>query len=141
MASSVWGLRWIGAGSVTRRTICQTAGAMAKRPRQQVPDAVRDAVERTIQATVGSAQMTRGRAQEAVDEIVRGAGASADSLRKSVRGAIEERRPASEGDVKAVRAELRAIARRLDAIEQRLPAKPASPARKTKPKAKPKPKT
>jgi polyhydroxyalkanoate synthesis regulator phasin len=114
---------------------------MAKRPRQQVPDAVRDAVERTIQATVGSAQMTRGRAQEAVDEIVRGAGASADSLRKSVRGAIEERRPASEGDVKAIRSELRAIARRLDAIEQRLPAKPASPARKTKPKAKPKPKT
>jgi hypothetical protein len=70
---------------------------MAKRPGQQVPDAVRDAVERTIQATVGSAQTTRERAQEAVDEVVRGAGASAESLRERVLGAIEERRPRHPG--------------------------------------------
>ncbi|MEA2458314.1 MAG: hypothetical protein QOC95_1286, partial [Thermoleophilaceae bacterium] len=47
--------------------------AKGKPTPQRIPDAVRDAVERTIQATVGGAIETRGRAQEAVDEIVRGA--------------------------------------------------------------------
>jgi polyhydroxyalkanoate synthesis regulator phasin len=95
---------------------------MARRPSQQVPDAVRDAVERTLQATVGSAQITRERAQEAVDEIVRGAGASAESLRERIAEAFEERRPATHDDLKEIRTELRAIAKRLDAIEKRLPA-------------------
>jgi polyhydroxyalkanoate synthesis regulator phasin len=99
---------------------------MARRPSQQVPDAVREAVERTIQATVGSAQLTRERAQEAVDEIVRGAGAGAESLRERITEAIEERRPATHEDLKEIRSELRAIARRLDAIEQRLPARRSS---------------
>jgi hypothetical protein len=40
-----------------------------------------------------------------------------------VRGAIEERRPATSEDLKELRSELRAIARRLDAIEERLPAR------------------
>jgi polyhydroxyalkanoate synthesis regulator phasin len=101
---------------------------MARRPRQQVPDAVRDAVERTIQATVGSAQSTRDRAQDAVDEIVRGVGR-----------AIDDRRPVTQEDVKALRKDLREIARRLDAIEQRLPAK-RSPAKRTAAKPKPRPK-
>jgi len=106
-----------------------------------VPDAVRDAVERTVQATVGSAQLTRERAQEAVDEIFRGAGARAESLRKSVGGAL----PVTQEDVKAIRADLRAIGRRLDAIEARLPpARTPSAAKrapaKPKPRAKPKPK-
>ncbi len=96
-----------------------------------MPDAVRDAVERTIQATVGSAQLTRERAQEAVDEIVRG-----------VRGAIEERRPVTHEDIKALRTELRAISRRLEAIEDRLPAKRAAakraPAKRTAAKPRPK---
>jgi polyhydroxyalkanoate synthesis regulator phasin len=96
---------------------------MARRPSQQVPDAVRDAVERTIQATLGSAQGTRERAQEAVDEIVRGAGASAESLRGRIAEALDERRPATADDLKEIRTELRAIARRLDSIEERLPAK------------------
>ncbi|HEY7631580.1 MAG TPA: hypothetical protein VH817_12800 [Thermoleophilaceae bacterium] len=103
---------------------------MAKRS-QQVPDAVRDAVERTIQATVGSAQITRDRAQEAVDEIVRGAGASAESLRERIAEAFEERRPASHDDLKEIRAELRAIVKRLDAIEKRLPTTKRAPAKKT----------
>jgi len=96
---------------------------MARRPSQQVPDAVRDAVERTIQATVGSAQITRERAQEAVDEIVRGAGAGAESLRDRIAEAFDERRPATHDDLKEIRSELRAIGKRLDAIEKRLPAK------------------
>jgi hypothetical protein len=113
---------------------------MARRPSQQVPDAVREAVERTIQATVGSAQLTRERAQEAVDEIVRGAGASAESLRERITGAFDERRPATHEDLKEIHSELRTIARRLDAIEKRLPAKRSggssgsSSARSRKPK-------
>jgi polyhydroxyalkanoate synthesis regulator phasin len=96
---------------------------MARRPSQQVPDAVREAVERTIQATVGSApKISRERAQEAVDEIVRGAGAGAESLRGRIADAFDERRPATHDDLKEIRAELRAIGRRLDAIEKRLPA-------------------
>jgi polyhydroxyalkanoate synthesis regulator phasin len=109
---------------------------MARRPSQQVPDAVRDAVERTIQATVGSAQLTRDRAQEAVDDIFRGAGASAESLRGRITEALEGGRPATHDDLMVIRAELRAIARRLDSIEKRLPAKKAkatgSRSRKTK---------
>jgi polyhydroxyalkanoate synthesis regulator phasin len=99
---------------------------MARRPSQQVPDAVRDAVERTIQATVGSAQITRERAQEAVDEIVRGAGAGAESLRDRIAEAFDERRPATHDDLKEIRSELRAIGKRLDSIEKRLPAKRSS---------------
>jgi len=66
--------------------------------------------------------MTRERAQEAVDEIVRGAGASAESLRERITEAFDERRPATGDDLKEIRAELRAIVKRLDAIEKRLPA-------------------
>jgi polyhydroxyalkanoate synthesis regulator phasin len=85
---------------------------------------------------VGSAQLTRERAQEAVDEIVRGAGASAESLRERITEAFEERRPASHEDLKEIRSELRAIARRLDAIEKRLPAKRSSTSSRTrKPKS------
>jgi polyhydroxyalkanoate synthesis regulator phasin len=100
---------------------------------QNVPDAMREAVERTVQATVGSAQITRDRAQEAVDEIVRGAEAGAEVVRERVRGAgaarrrvagaLDERRPATHEDLQRLQADLRAITRRLDAIEDRLPSK------------------
>ncbi|HKF80776.1 MAG TPA: hypothetical protein VKB17_08120 [Thermoleophilaceae bacterium] len=90
---------------------------------RELPDAVREAVERTVQATVGSAERTRDRAQGAaadvvdtVDDLVRGS-------RRAVTGAIEERRPATHDDIRELKAELRAIGRRLDAIEKRLPAK------------------
>jgi polyhydroxyalkanoate synthesis regulator phasin len=101
---------------------------MAKRrtPATGVPDAVRDAVERTIQATVGSAQETRGRGQKAVDDIVKGAETGVEAVRERVRGAIESGRPATYEDIRDLRTELRAIGRRLDAIEERLPAKRSS---------------
>jgi polyhydroxyalkanoate synthesis regulator phasin len=95
--------------------------AKGKPTPQRLPDAVRDAVERTIQATVGSAQQTRGRAQDAVDEIVRGAEAGAESVRARVKGAIDTTRPATYEDVRDIQAELRALGRRLAAIEERLP--------------------
>jgi hypothetical protein len=79
---------------------------------KELPDAVREAVERTVQATVGSAERTR----DTVDELVRGS-------RRAVAEAIDERRPATHEDIRELQAELRAIGRRLDAIEKRLPAK------------------
>ena len=93
---------------------------------QSLPDAVREAVERTVDATRESvkttresSQRTRGRAQEALDDLVRGAEASAETVRDRVRGAI----PATSDDIRELKAELRAIGRRLDRIEERLPAK------------------
>jgi hypothetical protein len=91
-------------------------------------DNLREAVERTVDATMGSAERGRSAAQGALDDLVD----SVDDLRKgaeerlargrrSVAEAIEGRRPATYDDVKDLRKELRAIGRRLDAIEERLP--------------------
>lgn len=95
---------------------------MAKRRpiTKEMPDAVREAVDRTVQATIGSAQLTRGRAQDAVDELVRTAGSSAGAVRERVIEAFEERRPATNEDIGEIRTELRRISRRLAAIERRL---------------------
>ena len=87
-----------------------------------IPDALREAVERTVEATRGSAQETRERAQGVLDEVV-------DTLERrgsAVLGAIDDRRPATQEDVKELKAELRRIGRRLDAIEGRLPKKRSS---------------
>jgi hypothetical protein len=104
--------------------------ASGKSPTQRLPDAVREAVERTVEATRESvkttresAQDTRGRAQEALDDLVRGAEAGAETVRDRVRGAIADVRPATSDDIRDLKAELRAIGRRLDAIEEALPAK------------------
>jgi hypothetical protein len=93
-------------------------------------DNLRDAVERTVDATLGSAERSRSAAQGALDDLVD----SVDDLRKgaeqrlargrrSMTEAIEGRRPATNDDVKELKAELRSIGRRLDAIEERLPKK------------------
>ncbi|HKP90606.1 MAG TPA: hypothetical protein VJT75_11625 [Thermoleophilaceae bacterium] len=92
---------------------------------QRLPEAVREAVDRTLQVTREGAETTRTRAQDAVDDLVKGAEAGAEAVRERVRGAIEERRPATSDDLRDLRAELRAIGRRLDAIEERLPARGA----------------
>jgi chromosome segregation ATPase len=100
---------------------------MAKRP--STPSELRDAVERTVQATLGSAERQRERTQGAIDDLAgtvdqlrRGAGAGIARGRR----ALEERRPATSEDLRELRAELRRIGRRLDAIEERLPAKGSS---------------
>ena len=96
-------------------------------------DNLRDAVERTVEATIGSAERSRSAAQGALDDLVD----SVDDLRKgaeerlargrrSMAEAIEGRRPATYDDIKELRAELRAIGRRLDKIEERLPKRRAS---------------
>ena len=97
---------------------------MAKGPTS--PGELRDAVERTVQATLGSAERQRERTQGAIDDLA----GTVDQLRKGAeaglargRRAIEERRPATSEDIRELKAEVRALARRLDAIEERLPAK------------------
>jgi hypothetical protein len=66
-------------------------------------DNLRDAVERTVDATLKGAEerLTRGR--------------------RSMTEAIEGRRPATNDDIKELKKELRAIGRRQDKIEERLP--------------------
>ena len=100
---------------------------------RDIPDALREAVERTVQATVE----TRGRAQGAVDdltgsvdELVKGAEKNISQRRRSVRAAVGERLPATQEDVRELRTELRRIARRLEAIEGRLP-EPSKPRRRS----------
>ena len=75
---------------------------------KDLPDAVRDAVERTVQATAGSAERSRSRAQGALDDIA-----------DRVKGGL----PATNEDIRNIKAELRRISRRLDSIEERLPAR------------------
>jgi hypothetical protein len=93
---------------------------------------LRDAVEKTVEATLGSAERSRSAASGALDDLVesvedlrKGAEERLSRGRRSVTGAIEGRRPATSDDIKELKAELRAIGRRLDKIEERLPAKRA----------------
>jgi uncharacterized membrane protein YccC len=99
---------------------------MARRPSnpKELPDAVRDAVERTMSATAGSAERSRDRAQVVLDGVVGRVRGAAD--------AIDDRMPATHEDIKELKAELRAVARRLDAIEERLPKPRKKPAASTR---------
>jgi hypothetical protein len=97
---------------------------MAKRP--DTP--LRDAVERTVQATLDSAERQRDRTQATIDDIA----GTVDNLRKGAgaglargRRALENSRPATHEDLRELRSELRKIAKRLDVLEERMPAKPA----------------
>src|SRR5215216_4019942 len=103
---------------------------MARRPStpRELPEALREAVERTVEATLGSAERSRDAAQGALDDLVdtvddlrKGAEQRLARGRRSVSDAIEGRRPASYEDIRELKSELRAIGRRLDAIEERLP--------------------
>jgi polyhydroxyalkanoate synthesis regulator phasin len=97
------------------------------------PTNLRDAVEKTVEATLGSAERSRTAAQGALDDLVesvedlrKGAEERLSRGRRSVADVIEGRRPATSEDIKELKAELRAIGRRLDKIEERLPAKRAA---------------
>jgi len=100
---------------------------MAKRP--STPSELREAVERTVQATLGSAERQRDRTQGAIDDLA----GTVDNLRRGAgaglargRQVIEDRRPATQEDIRELNVELRRIGRRLEAIEKRLPAKRSS---------------
>jgi polyhydroxyalkanoate synthesis regulator phasin len=94
------------------------------------PTNLRDAVEKTVEATLGSAERSRSAAQGALDDLVesvedlrKGAEERLSRGRRSMADVIEGRRPATSEDIRELKAELRAIGRRLDKIEERLPAK------------------
>ena len=96
------------------------------------PTNLRDAVEKTVEATLGSAGRSRSAAQGALDDLVesvedlrKGAEQRLSRGRRSVADVLEGRRPATSDDLKELKAELRAIGRRLDELEERLPAKRA----------------
>ena len=79
--------------------------AMAKRP--STPADLREAVERTVQATLGSAERQRERTQGALDDLAgtveqvrKGAEAGIARGRKAVAGAIESGRPATYEDIR-----------------------------------------
>lgn len=102
----------------------EDSGTMAKRP--STPGELRDAVERTVQATLGSAERQRERTQGALDDVA----GTVDQLRRGAeaglargRRAIEDRRPATSEDIRELKAEIRRIGRKLAEIEERLPAK------------------
>jgi hypothetical protein len=101
----------------------ETPLPMTKRP--GTPAELREAVERTVQATLGEAERQRERTQGALDDLAGGVGQlrrGAEAGLARGRRALEERRPATYEDVRELKAELRRIGRRLDAIEERLPA-------------------
>lgn len=97
---------------------------MAPKTTKTRADAVRQAVDQAFQSQT---QVPRERIADLVDELSQTAG--------RLRGAVDDLRPASAEDLKALRAEVRALARRVEALEPP-PAKKAS-TRKAPPKRAP----
>ena len=132
-ASSAAGRRWFGADFVLerqgRRTIVSAAEVTSERADGQARRTTSATPSRrTVEATLGSAERSRSAAQGALDDLVesvedlrKGAEERLSRGRRSVTDAIEGRRPATSDDIKELKAELRAIGRRLDTIEERLP--------------------
>lgn len=85
--------------------------ASRQRPRDAA-DAVRGAVDRTVNATVGGASVTRERAQDLVDEVAQAAG--------RVREVIDDLRLATGEDLRAFHDDLAALERRVAALEKTL---------------------
>ncbi len=76
----------------------------------QTADTLRSAVDRTVQATVGQAQITRDRAQELVDELAGTAG--------RVREALDDLRLATGEDVKSLETRFDALEKRVARLEK-----------------------
>jgi len=85
---------------------------MAKKKPTSRTDAVRQAVDQAFQAP----QIPRERISDLLDELGQTAG--------RLRGAVEELRPASAEETKTLRADLEALAKRVDALEAAAKAKP-----------------
>jgi len=71
--------------------------------------AVDQAFQATAQATVDAGQLTRGRATEIADELV-------GNIAR-LRDALEDARPATAEDIKALRTEIAAVAERVGRLE------------------------
>ena len=86
---------------------------MAKKKNASRADAVREAAEQAFKA-----QIPRERISDLLDEL----GSTAGRLR----GAVDELRPASEAELKTLRAEVRALAERVQALEAKPKPRPAA---------------
>jgi polyhydroxyalkanoate synthesis regulator phasin len=107
----------------------------------KLPDALRRAVERTFQSTVGSAGISRERAQELVDGALHRAEESAARAGRGVREAGHRQRDAAAGvggrvkgligdlgggddeEIAQLRAEVDRLRRRVEEIDRKLSAK------------------
>ena len=96
-------------------------------------DAVRHAAVQAFQSTAGQAGLTRERAQELADELAQAAG--------RFMGALDELRPASGEEIRSLREDIRALERRVVALETAAtaPAKPKKKPAARKPAAKKRP--
>jgi len=90
---------------------------MAKNKSSSRVDAVRDAVDQAFQT-----QIPRERISELLDELGNTAG--------RLRGAVDELRPATVEELKSLRAEVRALAKRVEALEKKPPPRRAAKASK-----------
>jgi polyhydroxyalkanoate synthesis regulator phasin len=85
-------------------------------------DAVRAAAVQAFEATAGQAGLTRERAAELADELASAAG--------RIRGVLDELRPASADEVRALREQLRALETRVAKLETAASGRP-SPRRRS----------
>ena len=110
-----------------------------------VPDAVRRAVERTFQSTLGSGPLTRERAQGLADDVLRRAEESAARAGRGVRKAGVRQREAAAGvgdrlrdaiaeirsiggdEIGQLRSEVEQLRLRIDELEQKLLVQQAAP--------------
>ncbi|HWK17621.1 MAG TPA: hypothetical protein VNR66_09245 [Solirubrobacteraceae bacterium] len=86
---------------------------MASRRPGDAADTVRSAVDRTFQATLGGAQVTRERAQELVDDVAQAA--------NRVRDVLDDLRVATGEDVRSLRSSIEALERRVSELERKNP--------------------
>jgi polyhydroxyalkanoate synthesis regulator phasin len=109
---------------------------------------VRRAVERTFQSTIGSGPLTRERAQELADDVLRRAESGAVRAGRGVRQAGVKQREAAAGvgdrlrdaiaeirsiggdEIGQLRSEVDALRRRVDELEQKLLIHQAAPPKK-----------
>jgi polyhydroxyalkanoate synthesis regulator phasin len=95
---------------------------MASRRPGDAADTVRSAVDRTFQATLGGAQVTRERAQELVDDVAQAA--------SRVRDVLDDLRVATGEDVRSLRSSIEALERRVSELERKSPEHKSSRPRK-----------
>jgi polyhydroxyalkanoate synthesis regulator phasin len=103
--------------------------------RSGLPDSVRRAVERTFQSTFGSGGLSRERAQELVDDVLRQAEAGAARAGRGVREAGHKPREAAAevgervrgalhdlttGETEDLRSEIDRLRKRVDRLEREL---------------------
>jgi polyhydroxyalkanoate synthesis regulator phasin len=89
-----------------------------------VADALRDAVERTLQATAGSAASTRERAGELVDELARRGRGAGGELSRAGQAAGAELARRGQGAGAEIAKRIEALEKRLAEIEEDLRSNP-----------------